>query len=313
MGFIAPTQEGLAVIFKGAHMNTRFFLNTLFALSFVALFVSCAPSKQAGEITTTAKQASIIGGSNSTAEYQKQHGVVGLYLILKDARGNEGGAICTGTLIRSNVVLTAAHCLVASGGMKLVGGIAYFTTDLETAMGEMDKDNMSNIRMFKKIHYHESYKKDGQDEGVTHDIGLVRLSEDAPADFTVASLPPASLSTALVKGATFTLSGFGINKYENDKDGQLVGEGDGVLRQVAGVKIIEVESSGLEILLDQTSGGACHGDSGGPAYFTDVTTQKTYVVGVTSRGEEPCKTMSIYSSTLGFSDWINTATEKILK
>ncbi len=298
-------------------MNTRNLINSLFAFTFLGLFVSCSPSKTTSAIANNDDQAGIMKGVDSTLDFQKENGIVGIYLMLEDSKGNQGGATCTGTLVRPNVVLTAAHCLDSSQDMKLMGAMVFFTHDMDTLSAEMDKGNFANVRETEKLMIHEKYNSSEQAMGVTNDIGLIRLKGNAPASFKVANLPPADLAQLLVKDATVTLSGFGLNKYDKDEQsGELVGAGDGLLRQVSGVKIIEHDETGHEIAFDQTNGGACHGDSGGPAFFTDTkdaAAPKTYLVGVTSRGEEPCTTVSIYSSTVGFSDWIQTNIEAILK
>ncbi|MBC7421565.1 MAG: trypsin-like serine protease [Bdellovibrio sp.] len=298
-------------------MNTRTLINTLLALSFVAFFVSCTPSKPTGNVSLHSQQSNIINGVDSTSDFQKQNGVVGIYIMIEDAKGNQGGAICTGSLIRKNVVLTAAHCLTSTPDMQIVGGIVFFTTGIEEAMKQMDKGDHSNLRKFAKITHHELYT-DAEVVGSTHDVGLIRLNEDAPAGFEMATILPAALKDSLIAGASLTLSGYGVSSYiKSSNSEEFVGGGDGVLRQVAGIKVTEIDSTGEEIVLDQTSGGACHGDSGGPAYLTVAATQtaaaKTYLVGVTSRGEEPCNKDSVYSSTLGYKAWIDANLVKILQ
>lgn len=298
-------------------MNTRILLNSLLAVISLGLFASCAPTKSSHSIESNAQQAGILKGVESTIDFQRENGIVGIYLMLEDSKGNQGGATCTGTLIRSNVVLTAAHCLAASGDMKLKGAIVFFTTDFKTVEAELQKRDFSNVRATEKLTVHEAYNPSEQATGITHDVGLIRLKGDAPAGFKVANLPTADLAKLLVKDTALTLSGFGLSKYnKNEKSGQLVGSGSGLLRQVSGVKFVESDETGHEMMLDQSNGGACHGDSGGPAFYTDTTdaaAPKTYLVGVTSRGEEPCTTYSIYSSTIGYSDWIQANVEAILK
>ena len=302
-------------------MNTRSIINTLLAITLTGLFVSCSPSKQneSYQMTANSNQASILNGVNSTTEYQKNHGIVGIYLLVKGPKGQDGGAICTGTLIRPNVVLTAAHCIASSPEMRLVGGMVFFTNDMETAIKEMDSGKMDNLRTFAKFKIHERYDNAQTDDQSNHDVGLIRLSSDAPADFKVATILPANLKAKLVPDALLMLSGYGVNTYTKKPgtEDEFDGAGDGILRQVSGIKLTDISSNGEELALDQTKGGACHGDSGGPAFLTvpatATETEKTFLVGVTSRGEEPCNKVSIYSSTLGYTDWINTTLVALLK
>ena len=41
--------------------------------------------------------------------------------------------------------------------------------------------------------------------------------------------------------------------------------------------------------------------------------KKAYLVGVTSRGEEPCNKTAVYSSVIGYSKWIDTTSKKIMQ
>ena len=72
------------------------------------------------------------------------------------------------------------------------------------------------------------------------------------------------------------------------------------------IKIQSVLPSFEEITLDQTHGkGACHGDSGGPAYFFDKKLKKNILVGLTSRGTGDCNKIAVYTSVLGYRKWIS--------
>lgn len=286
-------------------MKTRTILNIAFALTMISLFVSCAPSSSTQEPSYLLgeQDQNIIGGVNSTAEYQKKNGVVGLMVVAEDAQGNEVSFVCTGSLIQTNVVITAAHCLTLQQGMKLSAAFVFFGVNLDTVLSELEKNDLSHVRSFTKIVRHEKYL---QGTGTNNDIGLVRFDGTAPDGFQLAKLAPASMARTLRKGSLVTLSGFGVSSYKNDHaTGQPVGAGDGLLRQVGGIKVLNFTATGEEITLDQSQGrGACHGDSGGPAYLVDTVSKKTFVVGITSRGEGLCNRTAIYTGVMGYSKWI---------
>jgi secreted trypsin-like serine protease len=78
----------------------------------------------------------------------------------------------------------------------------------------------------------------------------------------------------LAKGTEVQLAGYGITEADTQN-------GTGVLRKA--MVLIDNPSFGkTEVILDQTHGqGACHGDSGGPAFLRMGGTN--YLWGVTSR------------------------------
>ncbi|MES2965567.1 MAG: trypsin-like serine protease, partial [Bdellovibrionota bacterium] len=108
-----------------------------------------------------------------------------------------------------------------------------------------------------------------------------------------------------------TLSGYGNS---NGK----AGTGAGKLRWVE-TTIKKADYTKSEILVEQSKGkGACHGDSGGPAY---VKVDGTLVlIGVTSRGVDDanndCSVSAAYTSIPFYSAWIkrtSTALNKAAK
>lgn len=318
---LSKLQRGLQLeverlVNPGGNMNTRTIINITVAMTLVSIFTSCAPSSSENQSFSNADQnsSSIIGGVSSSVDYQKESGIVGLLMVTENDQNQQGMSICTGSLIQKNVVLTAAHCITLSASEKLVAAIVFFGPDLDAIMSEMDRNDLSHVRAVTKAIRHENYLRG---VGTNNDIALIKIQDEAPEGFKLAQLAPTTLSSSLKKGSLLTLAGFGVSSYKmNIMTRKPVGDGDGLLRRVGGMKVLSVTTTNQEMTLDQTKGkGACHGDSGGPAYLVDAKTKKNYLVGVTSRGDGTalCDKQVIYTNTIGYNQWIADNTKKILE
>lgn len=278
-------------------------------LSTLLLLASCAPTSNSDVQTyqsSANEQSDIIGGTESTLAYAKQNGVVGVYDKLK-------GGICTGSLIAANLVLTAGHCINLE---NIEDTIIFFGTSLDEVAEQVRSGNHSNLRSVVKAARHERYGESSSDGGSNSDIGLIKFEGTIPQGFKIAKMVSMELSRSLRAGTEVTLAGYGLSKFKKDPvtGQQLVGEGSGTLRKVDKIKITSILTSGEEITLDQTQGrGACHGDSGGPAYVFDKRLKATVVVGVTSRGSGNCDREAVYTGVMGFAKWINQKSKELMQ
>ncbi len=256
-------------------------------------------------------ESGIFGGTLSTDKFQKQNGIVQLELDM----GLSGKATCTGTLIEKNIVLTAAHCVADPSIIQI-----------KAIFGLSDKRNNKNIIVpaVKAVAHPNFNPEVATDQTGWSDIALLKLKTNAPATVSVVKLPSVVKLNLVKPGTQLILSGYGITNavvrmQTINSQGQTIivdlpSKGSGTLRQVSNIQVINLNANLSEIILDQTqSKGACHGDSGGPAFLANPDGTLTQV-GLTSRGTDElgnCNKNAIYTNVAFHSNWIQTNVEQL--
>jgi secreted trypsin-like serine protease len=231
-------------------------------------------------------EGQIIGGIDATGQEDFTKSIVSLY-------DTNSGALCTASLLSDSILVTAAHCVDGSNkdDLRIIYGVDLESTNI--AVSKVDDYVIS-----------PSWAAHQNDELNTGDIALVHFSTGLAPGYAPATV--LGDATALHDGQTITLAGYGLS------DG-VKQTGSGRLRYVD-VSISKANYSASEVLLDQTKGkGACHGDSGGPAYVNVGGKQTLW--GITSRGvndpKNDCSVSSAYTNIVYYSKWI-AKTSKIL-
>lgn len=258
-----------------------------------AMLSACAPG--GAQVHQTEGQADIasgiIGGRDVDANNPMSKSFVALYDTAK-------GALCTGTLIGNNLVLTAAHCISENPTTMAV----IFMTNLVS--GQINKEL---VRRVDGAIANPSYASNQNNDKNTGDIALVHFQGQLPAGYQAVPLLPAARASLLRKGQLILLAGYGISNG-------VTKVGSGILRQTS-IRIFDERFSQTEVKLDQTQGtGACHGDSGGPAIL--FIGSQAYVWGVTSRGSEDpnddCSRYVIYTNAASYQQWIADAGQTLI-
>jgi secreted trypsin-like serine protease len=254
--------------------------------SLLTLVSACAPRSALQQSTSLDFDSGIIGGNPVDAQEEMAKSTVAIGTMFS-------GNFCTGTLVAKNLVVTAAHCtgLVRDPRMMII----LFGSDLS-------KKNSIETRKVLGGQVPDAWPAltEGQtkDEG---DVALLKFEGEAPAGFKPMRL--LGNPEQLIAGMDVTLVGYGLTNMDPETDPKKL--------MKAAVKLSNPTFAKTEILFEQHEGrGACHGDSGGPAFA--VINQKTFLIGVTSRsiteaGGNTCLEGSIYSSVAGQIEFLKKA------
>lgn len=236
------------------------------------------------EIISDDSKNLIIGGQKVAKKEQVDNYTVSLVDIRQ-------GSLCTATIIDDHFLVTAAHCLT---GNKI---------DLKISFAlKTSANSLHDITDFRVHPYWPP-----QSEKNVNDIGIVYFKEALPKGFEKAPTLPSNYK--FENDQKVLLAGFGITDGDKNK-------GAGTLRSVE-AKIKNAKFSDTEILIDQTEHkGACHGDSGGPA-FIELSDGKLLYWGVTSRGYGPngeaCESYAVYTKIMPHRRWLNWAAKEMRK
>lgn len=188
----------------------------------------------------------IFGGSVCTPASESP--VVSFTANLTDGRRT----LCSGTLISSNAILTAGHCLPGKGSevesvAVVVGGQTIAASGFAVHPGYSERADLGVI---------------------FSDVGIITL----PANVNISPLP-LLLSRATETGDIIDIFGYGINEA-----GEV-----GLLR--SGQMLLSgVSSNHLFAAFGDSGSNTCLGDSGGPALIT-LSNGSTGIVGLTSTGD----------------------------
>lgn len=228
----------------------------------------------------------IIGGSDVESGDEVALSTVAIVNQLPNGRSS----ICTGSLLSSDIVLTAAHCVGPKGSKTYI----VFRKDL--------KDSGHAAPITGAIR-HPDYGSTSGDVD-QNDIAVMSFDGGLPDDYEPAEL--LEDESPLRDGAKITLAGFGVTIGSPALRSGTSGRLHAVTTTLKQAFYGETES-----LTEQSQGrGACHGDSGGPAFIRDGS-GRLKLFGVTSRGPshlpDDCGAYGIYTRASAHLDFIYEA------
>lgn len=235
--------------------------------------------------------------------------------IVKSPTTGQIFPICSGTMITSNVFLTASHCTIFyQQDLAPRGFTVYVSLDASIPFGELTS-NKTKLLAVANVVTNPNYNQSQSDSG---DIGALILESDVRG-VTPANLPTCGLLDQLVaqnglKTATFTAVGYGLQN-------RVVGGGVPFFQDVNPIPRMYAFSSfnslnGGYIRLSQNpstgDGGTCFGDSGGPN-FLNVNGQAV-LAAITITGDSVCRSTNVdyrtdTSSAQAFFAYVNALYE----
>jgi trypsin len=214
--------------------------------------------------------------------------------IVKSSTTGEIFPICSGTMITSNVFLTASHCTAYfTQELAPEGYVAYVSLDQSIPFGSLTT-NQTKLLAVSHVVSNPNYNASQSDSG---DIGALILQRGV-SGVTPATLPACNLLDQLVaqnglKTATFTAVGYGVQN-------RVVGGGVPYFQDLNPIPRMFSFSSfnslnGGYIRLSQNSstgnGGTCFGDSGGPNFFT--LNGQQLIAAITITGDSVCRSTNV--------------------
>jgi len=181
--------------------------------------------------------------------------------------------VCSGTLIKHGVFLTAAHCVVGTpDDWKLH---ISFQPDLKSPAPLIE---------VKDVVAHPDY---GKNMANLYDVGALLFDPADSTGISLAAVAPVDYLTDMSKRdrreATFTAVGYGTIRESRKKGWQ--GILDNTERRSGDQSFLSLQKAWLTLSMNEATGdaGTCYGDSGGPHFHGD------YIVSLTVTGDAMCK------------------------
>jgi secreted trypsin-like serine protease len=197
---------------------------------------------------------------------------------------SSGEEYCSGTLIKPDLVMTAAHCLDDFHQFADPLSVVYGSSDLA------DNDGLEiQVAAWDRHAQYNPYLDPW------NDIALILLENDIPDAVNAPILAPEQYETFLMPGTIVTIAGYGQNSDLGY--GELFyGEVPVIVRDEFQIQVGENNPA---------APNACYGDSGGPIYVMDG--EVMYVTGVASHlpfGAQQCGESAIYTLPGSYVPWI---------
>ena len=271
----------------------------LFALSIILVSAALWLSPKTSAIT--------YGFVDSSNTYRN----AGAFMVKSSTTG-QVFPICSGTMITSNVFLTASHCTdFFTRDLAPDGWVAYVSLDGSIPFGDLTSSK-TQLLAVSHVVTNPNYNQSQSDSG---DIGALILERSARV--TPATLPTCGLLDQLVaqnglKTATFTNVGYGVQNRVVSGGVPFFQDINPVPRMFSFSSFNSLNGGYLRLSQNPSTGngGTCFGDSGGPNFMT--LNGQQLIVAITITGDSVCRSTNVdyrvdTLSAQGFLVYVNAA------
>jgi secreted trypsin-like serine protease len=217
------------------------------------------------------------------------------------ATDNDG--LCSGSVISSNVVLTAAHCVHDLDTGQVLDASSFVVQTGATTLF------VQNVGAFSRTSRVVSYPWSSSSR--SGDLALLQLA--TPTSSPSMPLAGAADSALLTPGTGTVLEGWGVDQPGGTAPSADLRAGGQVVQSASYCSAQAVQKLGIYMSTTSTmcasdpNGvyGGCHGDSGGPL-VAQRADQSIAQIGITSFGAADCSTStpSYYTRVDAFATWI---------
>lgn len=310
-------------------------------LSILSLvLVGCGNQANVGKLNNGNAEGIMNGFEVTKTDSYSQHTV---YI---EAAMNGGSASCTGSILDSETILTAAHCIYGATQAAVV--FAKNAQDPKTV-------NADHVRMVDLAAVYPKYQPEEEDSGgddgkpkqgsqantqpvqqkiptlaeieqilaasntVDYDVAILHFKGGIPSDYSPVQL--ATSESVLQEGAVLHMIGYGLSRVNSQMkvvNGQpvFVAVPDhstvGQLRETS-APIGQYNAQARAILTDSHQTGVCSGDSGGPAFVQDASGQTLQVGIAEAVFNRYCNSVSMHTAVYPYLDWIKQTADGLAK
>jgi trypsin len=251
------------------------------ALAAVSCALACS-ADAARDDAQEADESNIVGGVAATAHQYPAQVTMNL-----EASGGGRTFHCSGTLVRTNIVLTAAHCVAGRAGNSLI-----------MVAGDHDRTasgGTEQTRRSQRIVVHPGYRTFTQGS----DVALVYLESGFQLNSHI-QLTHLALRN-LPAGRGVTVSGWGATRAGGGMSSTLR-KVDMAVRPRGECTMDGAAAPSGTLCMRADGADACQGDSGGPIWAMEDGDFRQ--VGIVSYGTQGCKDVGVATSVPDFRQWI---------